>query len=274
MLIPCITNLLSSTLRHSGIAPRRHAGRGSLVPRTIAGGGGSSSSTLRGLGTPLSGLSGLSTPLSRGGSLRGLGGLLEAVDLLGLLSLFLAVDEHVNHHIPLLVPADHTTKAEDLTAQKPPHQRNAVLALVVSGDSNIHELHGRVTAAHGDRRDVHVGSLNDGLVVQTGVGDDQEAGLNELLLDLVGEGTRGEAAGDGLRSGVLQHRSVPQKLAPSETNSSYLSELEHSTLAPGAGADHAHVGGVVHSSDRASSQHELLPRLVEVDDVETCRNFR
>mmetsp|Transcript_116914 Transcript_116914/g.164306 ORF Transcript_116914/g.164306 Transcript_116914/m.164306 type:complete len:300 (+) Transcript_116914:88-987(+) len=250
LLIPCITNLLSSTLRHSGIAPRRHARGCGLVPRTITSSGGSGSSSLSGLGSPLGGLSRLSSPLSRGGSLGCLGGLLEGVGLLGLLSLFLAVDEHINHHVPLLVPADHSTEAEDLTAQKPPQKGNALLALVVAGDGNIDELHGRVAAAHSDGGDVHVGSLHDGLVVQARVSDDQKARLDELLLDLVGEGTRGEASSDGLGSGVL-------------------SELEHSTLAPGASADHAHISGVVHSSNSASSEHELLPRLVEVDDVET-----
>jgi len=49
------------------------------------------------------------------------------------------------------------------------------------------------------------------LVVRAGVSHDEEAGLLEVLLLLVGEGTGGVAAGEGLGAGVV-------------------SELEHSAL--------------------------------------------
>lgn len=60
------------------------------------------------------------------------------------------------------------------------------------------------------------------LSVRAGVGDDQEARLAELLGDLVGEGTGGEASGDRQAAGVL-------------------GKLEHRALAVGAGGDGHHV---------------------------------
>ena len=63
---------------------------------------------------------------------------------------------------------------------------------------------------------------NTHLGVRPGVGDDEQAGLAELLRDLVGEGTGGEAAGDGQAARVL-------------------GELEHRALAVRAGGDGHHV---------------------------------
>ena len=67
-------------------------------------------------------------------------------------------------------------------------------ALVVAGDGDVDELGGGVNVAEGDDGDVGVAALSDGLVVRPGVADDQQAGLTEGGLDLVGEGSRGEPA--------------------------------------------------------------------------------
>ena len=67
-------------------------------------------------------------------------------------------------------------------------------ALVVAGDGDIDELGGRVDIAEGDDGDVSVASLGDGLVVSSGVGDDQESWLAEGSLDLIGEGSWSESS--------------------------------------------------------------------------------
>jgi hypothetical protein len=59
------------------------------------------------------------------------------------------------------------------------------------------------------------------LGISARIGDDEEAGLLEGLLDLVSEGTRSVAAGHVVGTSVL-------------------AELEHSALAVGACRDHAH----------------------------------
>ena len=99
-------------------------------------------------------------------------------------------------------PGDGSPEPLDLPGQHPPHQTDAVGALVVAGDGNIDKLGGRVDVAEGDDGDVGVTSLGDGLVVGPGVGDDQEAGLAESGLDLISEGAGGEATSDGAAAGV------------------------------------------------------------------------
>ena len=72
--------------------------------------------------------------------------------------------------------------------------------LVVAWNGDIHISEGCVGVAQGNGGDVDVGRLSQGLMVSTGVGDDQKAGLPEGSLNLIGEGTRGEAAGKGGRA--------------------------------------------------------------------------
>ena len=85
--------------------------------------------------------------------------------------------------------------------------------LVVAGDGNVHVSQGRVGVAERDAGDVDVGGLSQGLVVGTGVRHDQEAGLPEGRLDLIGECSGGEAAVEGGGAGgrgELQHGSLEE----------------------------------------------------------------
>ena len=81
--------------------------------------------------------------------------------------------------------------------EEPPHQADALGALVVAGHGDVDELGGRVDVGERHNGDVGVGSLGDGLMVAPGVGDEEEPGLPERSLDLVSERSRGEAASDG-----------------------------------------------------------------------------
>ena len=81
--------------------------------------------------------------------------------------------------------------------EEPPHQADALGALVVAGHGDVDELGGRVDVGERHDGDVGVGSLGDGLMVAPGVGDEEEPGLPEGSLDLVSERSRGEAASDG-----------------------------------------------------------------------------
>ena len=160
------------------------------------------------------------------------------------------MEEEVDGDVPLGGAGDGATEAEDLTGKEPVAEADGELTLVVGGDGNVDVLEGRVGIAEGDDGDIDVGRLADGLGVGAGVGDDQEAGLTELLGDLVGEGTGGEASGDGLGAGVV-------------------GELKDSAHAVGAGGDGDDVLGVLDGDDDAGSEHELLPGLANVEDVDT-----
>mmetsp|Transcript_8315 Transcript_8315/g.21011 ORF Transcript_8315/g.21011 Transcript_8315/m.21011 type:complete len:358 (-) Transcript_8315:59-1132(-) len=239
------------------------SGGGGSGPVTT-GSGGSGEGALSGHGGSLSGGSEGSGNISTGGVLSGnsallasalpalagglgLGGLLglHGLDILGVLE-----EEQVDGDIPRVLSADCAPQAQDLACQQPVQQANGQLALVVSGDGAVDVGQGGVGVGEGRDGDVHVGSLLHGLEVGAGVGDQQQTRLLELLGDLVGEGTGGEAALNALGASVL-------------------GELEHSTLGVGAGGHDADVGGVLHSHDHAGGQVDLLQGGGHVDDVDT-----
>lgn len=124
--------------------------------------------------------------------------------------------------------------------------------LVVGGDSDIDKLQRSIGITEGDDWDVDVGSFTNSLVVNTGVGDDDETGLLERAGDVVGEGTGGEAACDGLSTDVG-------------------SEFEDGTVTVGTSGNDTDVVGVLDSSDDSGSKDELLPGLANVEDVDALR---
>lgn len=75
-----------------------------------------------------------------------------------------------------------------------------MLGLVVGGDGNVDELQGSVGVAEGNDGDVDESRLSDGLVVDSGVGDDDDPGLLERSGDVVGAGRR-EQEGNGKNNG-------------------------------------------------------------------------
>jgi len=125
-----------------------------------------------------------------------------------------------------------------------------VLRLVVGGDSDIDVVQGRVGVADGDNGDVDVRSLSNGLVVDTGVGDDDQTGLLERLGDVIGEVTGSESSSDSLSTSVG-------------------SELEDGTVTVRTSRDDANIVGVLDGSDDTGGEDELLPGLSNVDNVDT-----
>lgn len=79
--------------------------------------------------------------------------------------------------------------------------------------------------------------------------DNEKARLLVILGDLVSEGTRGEAASNALSTSVL-------------------SELEDGTLSEGAVRDDNNIAGVLDCYNDSGSDHQLLPSLGEVNDVQ------
>mmetsp|Transcript_24000 Transcript_24000/g.46766 ORF Transcript_24000/g.46766 Transcript_24000/m.46766 type:complete len:331 (-) Transcript_24000:64-1056(-) len=171
---------------------------------------------------------------------------------LGLNLLGVAVEEEVNHHVPRLVARDRAAQAEYLPRKEPVEQADRVLTLVVGGDGHVDVLKRRVGVAKSDGRDVGVSSLLDRLVVGARVGQQQQPRLHELVRDLVGEGTGGEAAGDGRRAGVL-------------------AVLEDGALAVWAGRDDANISRVLDRHNDARREEKLVVCPAEIDDVDAVR---
>lgn len=92
-------------------------------------------------------------------------------------------------------------------------------------------------------------------MVNTGVRDDEESGLLEVSLGLIGEATGLETSEDSGGSSVG-------------------GEFEKSTLGIRASRDDDNVGGVLNGSNSASSQKKLLPGLAEVDNMDSLNEIR
>ena len=128
----------------------------------------------------------------------------------------------LNNYLPRGVPGDGPPQPQHLPGQHPPHQADAVGALVVAGHGDVDELGRRVDIAQSHDGDVGIGGFSHWLVVspsdgeksrvegnrretrvvemfsnnyaKPGVADKKQPWLPESCLDLVGEGSRGETA--------------------------------------------------------------------------------
>lgn len=209
-------------------------------------------STGSGIGSnvPVVGVGGGSS-LSGGGLDNLLGGSLLS-SLLSVLGLFgISVEVEIGHDGPLGVSIlKGTSESQNLSRDHPPHKTDGVSALVVAGNGNVDKLDGRVGVNQSNDGDVDVRSLLDGLVVGSGIGDNQKSGLLERSGDVVGERTGGESAGNGGGATVV-------------------GELENGSLSVGSGGDGNDIGGVGDGGDDSGSQLDLLPGLANVDDVDT-----
>ncbi len=145
------------------------------------------------------------------------------------------MEKEVDGDVPVRGAGDGAAQTQDLAREHPVHEADGELALVVGGDGDVDVLEGGVGVAEGDDGDVDVGRLLDRLGVGAGVGDDEEAGLLELLGDLVGEGAGGVAAGDGVGAGVV-------------------GELQHGAHAVRPGRDGDHVLRVFDGHDHARGE--------------------
>jgi hypothetical protein len=210
--------------------------------------GGSTDDTLASSGT-------LGDELVVAGLLLGLNLLLGLLLRLGLL-LFSsrAHQEQINHNVPRFAAGDGATEAQDFTGQEPEGQSNRETGLVVARNGNVDVTERGVGVAEANDGDVDVRSFNDGLVVLQGISNDQQAGLGELLLDLVSEGTRGEATSVVLSTGVLR-----------ELQDGALSEGLTGTL----NGNDGNVVGVLDGDDGTGSQDDLFPGLANVNNVGT-----
>ncbi|GMT17755.1 hypothetical protein PFISCL1PPCAC_9052, partial [Pristionchus fissidentatus] len=272
--LQCSAQMLLRPLRHRRKGNRKQSSTkngdasASILLPLVGGGGSSPGGLLSGLGSlPVGSLGG--PVLDVGSSEVGgsaidsrvvlvLGVLHDGGGLNGLLLLLLlriAVEVEIGHDLLILenesrLARDLSTEGQNLTGKKPPHESNRLLSLKNRRDSDVDKLQGRVGVDEGDDGDVHVRSLSDSLVVNTGVRDDEESGLLEVLLGSVGKATGLEATEDSGSSGVS-------------------GELEKSTLGVRAGRDDDDVGGVLNCGDSASSQEKLLPSLADVDDMDS-----
>jgi hypothetical protein len=101
-----------------------------------------------------------------------------------------------------LIAGDITAELESLTSKEPEDIGDGVASLVVGGDSNVNPVERGVRVSQGDNGDVHVGSLGQALVVETGVANDDESGFEELLGVLISQRSGDPFATEVVSTGV------------------------------------------------------------------------
>jgi len=180
-------------------------------------------------------------------------GLLLGAGLLGVLLLlasliWVTVEEEIHGNLPWDCALDVTAETENFAGEQPVHHADGVATTVVAWDCNVDVLEWRVGVAEGNDRDVHLCSFRNGLVVRAWVGDNDQAWLQELWLDLVGECTWNEAAS-------------------AEVCASVLSKLEDGALSEETNGASNDVLWVLDGGNDTSCEEEFLPCHVEVDDM-------
>lgn len=72
----------------------------------------------------------------------------------------------------------------NLPSEKPPHQTDGVLGLVVAWDSDIDETQRRIGIAKRNDWDIHISRFTNWLMIGTWVGDNQKTRLSESRLNI------------------------------------------------------------------------------------------
>lgn len=91
------------------------------------------------------------------------------------------VEEQVHGDLPGGAALDDASQPQHLASKQVVQQTDTVLPLVVCRDGDVHKVEGGVAVHKGDDGDAaHIAGLLDGLVVDTGVCDDQQTRLLEL----------------------------------------------------------------------------------------------
>ena len=128
-----------------------------------------------------------------------------------------------------------------------------MLALVVGGDADVDIAHGGISVAEGNGGDVAEGGFLDGLMIGSGVGQDEEAGLAEGGLQLVRECARSVPSRDGVGPCVL-------------------GELQNRPLTVRPRRLHDDVLRVLNRHYHPCCQLQLLPCLPKIDHVYPCNH--
>lgn len=173
--------------------------------------------------------------------------------LLLLLDLFrISVKEHIDHDIPAITWSGYrATKPQNLTGEHPPNETNRVLGLVVCRDGNINEFEGSICVTESNDGYVDIGRLTDGLVIHTGVGNNDKTRLLKRTSDVVSERTGGETTSDCLSTGVS-------------------GEFQDGTVTVRTSRNDTDIIRIFDSSDDTSSEDKFLPSLANVKNVNAC----
>ncbi len=175
--------------------------------------------------------------------------------ILGLIILDLGgdilIEKEVDHDVPFLEFAEFASEDHDLSGQHPVDAGDGFGDSVVAGDSDVNELKGRIRVTKTDSRNINVGGLNNSLGIVTGVGNDKESWFTEFLSVLIRQGSWGPAGG-GSGDGTC-----------------VVGVLDDGPLAVWSGRDSDDITPVLDRDDNPSSKLDLLPSLLEVNDMDT-----
>jgi hypothetical protein len=171
--------------------------------------------------------------------------------------LFLLLDVPVHEEVGEFVELaffEFSLEGEDFAGEEPVDHGEGLLASVVAGDGAVDVGEVVIGVAEGDDGDVHVGTLDEGVVVDSGVGEDEESGLDELLGVLIGEHSGSPSAGHGHGPGVF-------------------GEFIDGSLSVESAGDGDDRAGVGDGCDDSGRNLDLLPLLLDVEHVHAACLF-
>jgi len=167
--------------------------------------------------------------------------------------LFLLFDVSVHEEIGELIELsvfEFSLEGEDLSGEEPVDHGEGLLRSVIARDGAVDIAQVVVSVAEGNNGDVNIRALDKGVVIDSGIGEDEESGLDEFLGVLIGKHTGSPSSGDTDALGIF-------------------GEFVDGSLSVESAGDGDDGGGVRDGSNYSSSSLDLLILLLDVEHVNT-----
>jgi len=120
--------------------------------------------------------------------------------------LFLLFDVSVHEQVGELIELsvlEFTLEGKNFSGDEPVDHGKGLLGSVIAGNGAVNIGQVVVGVAKSNDGDVNVGALDEGVVIDSGVGEDEKSGLNEFLGVLIGKHTGSPSSGDTAALGIF-----------------------------------------------------------------------
>jgi len=145
-------------------------------------------------------------------------------------------------------------KGKNFSSKEPVDHGKGLLGSVIARNGAVNIGQVVVGVAKSNNGDVHIWALHKGVVINSGVGEDEESGLNELFGVLIGKHTGSPSSGDTAALGIFW-------------------EFVDGSLSVESSRDSNDGAGVGDGSNDSSSSLDLLVLLLDIEHVNTTGLF-
>jgi hypothetical protein len=164
-----------------------------------------------------------------------------------------SVHEEIGEFIELSF-LEFSLKGKNFSGEEPVDHGKRLLGSVIARNGAVDIRQVVVGVAKGNDGDVNIGALHKGVVIDSGVGEDEKSGLNEFFGVLIGEHTGSPSSGDAAALGIFR-------------------EFVHGSLSIESSGNSNDGAGVGDGSNNSSSSLDLLVLLLDIEHVNTAGLF-